>query len=644
MAEIYGADLEMDLGDAAMVVHVVGDVKSVNGKTGEVELNAADVHAGVSTVSYDPVTTVLTLANARAETINAYKLNEDYITPQMFGAKGDGTTDDTAAIQSAIDYALNNNIRDVYFPAGTYKVTAPLQVTVASTSGRTPASDRNMYWFGRGCRLRGESCGTTIIAKYGNGTMTIPSGDSYRGGETLDTVVYFGGTNGCGMWISDLTIDNGSTATDAWAVYATRARVGIDRSNLSSNSHGIFCYGWTNTLQDVVVSCASQAITMANCTSTVLNKVYCNGADPYNINASYTTLIGCCGDGVTGTVFNLSGNVAMIGCGSESPNCDRYVDVSGVGTVVMIENFYAWAFIATGKSYFRAGTGSVLSIDGVRIMRNASSGLASGTSMLSTNGAARIALKNAAMYDNGGGSAFPDLQNGLDASTQLNLEYGSYHGRYSVDSDGNLVPAQVGVDAFFDIVGGHYAEVPDFTNLYTGKEDGYIYSGSPPTKTAQANYSILNLVPAVPYDVIRTSGINLLTGDNTIVRMVFFDSQQQPLAYTSMKNLTGQSGAVSDWGGRLDADGNLTYTFDPTCHAASLVNTAYIALCVRTTGIGANPAISVNEEIKTKIEYVSGSVTLKDGIMVQQTPTENNEPASKKYVDDAIAALRAELA
>lgn len=57
-----------------------------------------------------------------------------------------------------------------------------------------------------------------------------------------------------------------------------------------------------------------------------------------------------------------------------------------------------------------------------------------------------------------------------------------------------------------------------------------------------------------------------------------------------------------------------------------------------------DPAISVNEEIKTKIEYVSGSVTLKDGIMVQQTPTENNEPASKKYVDDAIAALRAELA
>lgn len=37
-----------------------------------------------------------------------------------FGAVGDGTTDDSAAIQSALDYALSNKVRTVYFPKKTY--------------------------------------------------------------------------------------------------------------------------------------------------------------------------------------------------------------------------------------------------------------------------------------------------------------------------------------------------------------------------------------------------------------------------------------------------------------------------------------------------------------------------------------------
>lgn len=56
---------------------------------------------------------------------NKYKtiFRGDYVTPQMFGAKADGTTDDTTAIQSAV-----NSGKSVYFPVGSYKTTETITI------------------------------------------------------------------------------------------------------------------------------------------------------------------------------------------------------------------------------------------------------------------------------------------------------------------------------------------------------------------------------------------------------------------------------------------------------------------------------------------------------------------------------------
>jgi hypothetical protein len=67
--------------------------------------------------------------NAKGPTLGgiAALLAGNAINVKSFGAKGDGVTDDTAAIQAAIDDASVKS-NQVSFPSGTYKISAPINV------------------------------------------------------------------------------------------------------------------------------------------------------------------------------------------------------------------------------------------------------------------------------------------------------------------------------------------------------------------------------------------------------------------------------------------------------------------------------------------------------------------------------------
>lgn len=54
---------------------------------------------------------------------NIININDIYTSVLSFGASGDGVTDDTAAIQAALD-SLKDTGGTIYFPVGTYKLTA----------------------------------------------------------------------------------------------------------------------------------------------------------------------------------------------------------------------------------------------------------------------------------------------------------------------------------------------------------------------------------------------------------------------------------------------------------------------------------------------------------------------------------------
>lgn len=84
--------------------------------------NWLDEHPEVTTTVQDGAITETKIA---AEFLPY--ISNSYITPQMFGAKGDGVSDDTESIASCFEYAqVQKSV--IVFPAGNYGISEPLNV------------------------------------------------------------------------------------------------------------------------------------------------------------------------------------------------------------------------------------------------------------------------------------------------------------------------------------------------------------------------------------------------------------------------------------------------------------------------------------------------------------------------------------
>lgn len=263
-----------------------------------------------------------------------------------YGAKGDGTTDDTAAIQAAIDAAVSTLAMAVYIPAGTYIITTPLLIQTYSDSDAT--IDGVKWWEGRAPSLIGENKSTAIIKKTGNGKRTMPAAANWANGwGDIDAVIVLGRADnaerGTGPVIKNLNLKNASTAAEHWAIYGDRSRCTIEHCNIRTGSHGIRLHSFFNRLADLYLVCTSQAINIDYGTSTVLERVFCSGAaNPYIIKTAYSTLTEVCCDGGTGTIFDVTGNgVTLMSCGTESPDADACIS-AGADSNIAVNGFYCW--------------------------------------------------------------------------------------------------------------------------------------------------------------------------------------------------------------------------------------------------------------------------------------------------------------
>lgn len=280
-------------------------------------------------------------------TLNVYNVKTDY------GAVGNGSTDDTSAIQNAINGASSTN-GIVYFPDGTYIITAPLRLP---TAGKIS--------------LVGDSPSASILKKTTNTEGTTPNrtmtrnGVQYTDSYVVDSIISVDHPDndyGDSVVIENLYLEGAASSSVNYAIYAPRTSHIIIRNVHSSNcSYGFLTYdSWLSIIEALTSdSCTSVlkysddgsgAGTGTSLTATRVAADTCTtGYDIYGL--AYSTFNSCACDNASSSayLFNYSHGITLNSCGAES--------ITGtvlqmVGSEVVVNGFKTYNINGvTGQTY-----------------------------------------------------------------------------------------------------------------------------------------------------------------------------------------------------------------------------------------------------------------------------------------------------
>jgi hypothetical protein len=300
-----------------------------------------------------------------------------YVTPQMYGAKGDGVTDDTLAIQKCVIHAYKNN-EVAHIPNGIYKISKPIIVYGSSNE------------LAGGVRIIGETIESTIFKASEDFTpynttngyidvsaMFILLNEKYLDGENLINSsesdmkhdVLFQDFKILGNNIIDYGIWTNNCA------FSTFKRLRIRNCNiagLTSSGYELKSNFYLNIIEKVRIDGCPTSFLLAKGinTSVKIDSCYSVGATEcgYKIGGIYMTMINNCIDGCTGVCYDLKGyNGVVIGSGSESKNASVTFK-GGQYTNVLISGGYCWGnYEDENATHILCDVGANMTFDNVNL-------------------------------------------------------------------------------------------------------------------------------------------------------------------------------------------------------------------------------------------------------------------------------------
>lgn len=621
--------------------------KPSRGEKGDPGSDASVTAANVATAMglsglapYDQI--MVSAVDADGKPTGWRKKYRDMLNVKAYGAKGDGTTDDTAAIQSAIDYAQNNNIRDVYFPAGTYLITAPLVLT----TGAIVDEAGSRYWDGNGTALTGENVGTTRIIKRGvatyQSTSTYSDTKKQTFAQTAWDAVIVGDGQATGHAIRNLTLVNESAASDAYTIVSWVSRMTIENVNSVTTSHGINLYSYFNRIENVRFNGASDVLHIDDGTSTFISRTFVSGAaNPYYIKSAYSTLSNMAADSCTGSIYRVGGaGVVMIGCGTESPDATYHIycpvndtELTVIGGMWYGQTAANAALVATSKNRCKV----TLIHPCISIHANADAA----RYLVHTTKAANGIEFNChdLSYQNASGYTFTEY--GISDANPASGSF-SVNGR-PIDYLGNPLDWKIGESGAEFWNGEEY--VPAVYRQITSTNYNVTPTlGKRLTADGEADYAsmwITDYIPCTSGDVIYGK---LYLNDSATQGLAMYDSNKTLLKYKSFRNITNAEYGVTYNGGTESASGANSLVIPVGDGTGWNANTAFIRLTGHNNLAPASCPFTVNEPPSGKISdfALRSEIPSLSGLQTEKI-TDSGNYFSNDTVDGALQEIGSTL-